>query len=155
MKTLLLTAALAAASTVAMAEPEASRLVGTWTCSFDQSTEQMSMAVTYEVDYAASHDTDVAMVLAMEVPSMNESIKVGMNMKGTWELVGDELINTTETWDIRNLGEESAFSQMAIEQFKTQQKQGTVSRTKIVELTENRLVEQPQGSGQEPVVCTR
>lgn len=155
MKKLVLTTALLATTNLALAAPQASQLIGTWNCSLQQSSDQMSMALTYDVEYAEDRQTDVAMVVAMEVPAMNESIKVGMSIQGTWALEGDELINTTESWDIKNLGEESAFAEMAIQQFEAQQQQGAVSRTTILELTDSRLVEQPQNAQQEPVVCTR
>lgn len=155
MKKTLLTAALAVSTNMALAAPNAEQLVGTWECSLEQSSDQMSMAVTYDVEYSDDRQTDVAMVIAMEVPAMDESIKVGMTINGTWELDGDELIGTTESWDIKNLGEDTQFAEMAIAQFESQQQQGVVSRSTIVELTDSRLVEQPQGGQQEPVVCTR
>lgn len=155
MKKLILTTALMAVTHVALAAPEASQLFGTWTCSLSQSSEQMEMAVTYDVTYTEDRKTNVAMVLAMEVPSMNESVKIGMSIDGTWKLEGEELVNTTQSWDIKNLGEDTAFAKMAIEQFENQQQQNMVSRSTIVELTETRLVEQPVNSQQDPVVCER
>lgn len=154
MRALLLAALMATASSLALANPDPALLVGQWQCDFAERNDDMSMEMTSQITYNADRSASFDMTLDMDIPAMGQAIKLGMNGAGSWTLDGDQLVVTTTTYDIENLGEDGPFVDMMMGQFEATDMIGSESRTTIVELTSSRLVELPEEGGP-TTTCTR
>lgn len=141
---------------LALAAPDVDLLVGTWNCGASESSAQGSMEIDGTVKYNADNTAAFDMTMAMDLTELGESFTIAMNGTGTWRLEGDVLVSTTESMDVSNVGEPSAFVDMMMPQFKAQQQTmlGKEERSTILELTDSKLVERPS-DGSEPVTCTR
>ena len=154
MRALLLATLMATASSLALANPDPALLVGQWQCDFAERNDDMSMEMTSQINYNADRSASFDMTLDMDIPAMGQAIKLGMNGAGSWTLDGDQLVVTTTTYDIENLGEDGPFVDMMMGQFEATDMIGSESRTTIVELTSSRLVELPEEGGP-TTTCTR
>ncbi|MCH8531793.1 MAG: hypothetical protein LAT65_13155 [Saccharospirillum sp.] len=154
MRALILASLLASASTLAMASADPDLLVGQWQCDFAERSDDMTMEMTSQVTYAADRSANFDMVLDIDIPAMGQALKIGMIGDGSWQLDGDQLLVTTNSFDVENLGEPGPFADMMIGQFESEDMVGVESRSTIVELTSSRLVEQPEDGGP-TTTCTR
>ncbi|GGX71503.1 lipocalin family protein [Saccharospirillum salsuginis] len=143
-------------SSLAMAAPDADLLVGTWNCGASETSAQGSMEIDGTVEYKADKSANYDMTMSMDLTELGESFTIAMSGTGTWRLEGDKLVSTAESMDVSNAGEPSEFVDMMMPQFKAQQQAqlGKETRSTIVELTENKLVERP-ADGSDTVECTR
>lgn len=143
-------------SSMALAAPDADLLVGTWNCGLSETSPQGTMEVDGTVEYNADNSATYNMTMSMELTELDESFSIAMSGNGTWRLEGDQLVSTTESMDVSNVGEPSQFVDMMMPQFKAQQEAmlGQEERSTILELTETKLVERP-ADGSDSVTCTR
>lgn len=156
MKTLLSALTLTAVSTAALAAPNAELLVGTWNCDISNEAAQGSMTVDGTVEYKADQSAVYDMTMTMDLDQLEQAFSLGMKGTGSWRLEGDKLTTTTDSMDVSNAGEPNDFVDMMLPKFQAQQQQqlGKESTVTIVELTEQRLVQQPPGNA-DTVACTR
>lgn len=153
MRALILATLVASASSLAWSSIDPDLLVGQWQCDFSERNDDMTMEMSSQITYAADRSASFDMVLDFDIPAMGQAMKFGMNGDGTWQLEGDQLLVTTNNFDVENLGEAGPFADMMIGQFQAEDMTGVESRSTILELTATRLVEQPEDGP--ATTCTR